>query len=1119
MITPADEQTLERLVGSATYTRGRGYARSGAVRSHVWSAGGTNVIGQVQGGASKPYVVSVSLTRSESNQLSKFRSTCTCPVEVNCKHAVALLLAKNSALSSDHARLRAQIGSDARRSDTTPRFAPITELPQPKPRRGARKSDWAAPLQTLLESNEVDADEFDAQEIGLQFELIRHGAGSRAGGLGIRVRPVLPGRNGNWVKTGISWANLDYFNYRISRSAHATERLLLVKEVLALSRLASRRISYGHSDEAVMLEGINSRRLWDLLGEARTLGLPMLQSGRNAEPITLASEPVTVTIDVIRGKSGLRVQPRIETDGVILAPGNSLFIGSPAHAVAWWAEPTISPSRAQVLGIAAFSVPVDESLQSIFTMDTVNVPRRDEARFMNEYVSRLRRRVEVVSSDGSVELPEVLASTLVLRVLAQDGHRIGLTWARSVEGATWREELFGASGRVSISAASDPIVTAVSGIVRSIPELMERTPYGERLAPAARLEGMAAIRFVSELLPALESVEGVAIERIGTFADYREAADVPVVHLGGSESSDTDWFDLTVSVTVGREEVPFAELFRALASGDSHLILPSGTFFSLDREDLRELAQLIAEARTLHEAPGDAIRLSRFQASLWEDFERLGTLSAQASQWEDSVRALVGAGDRTEYAAPESLNATLRPYQLDGFNWLAYLYENRLGGVLADDMGLGKTLQALALMCHAKQRGLATAPFLVVAPTSVVGNWADECHRFAPDLSVVTITETGLRRETTLRELAADVDVVVTSYSLFRLEYAEYVLVDWTGLFLDEAQFAKNRLSQTYQKAKTLPVSFKVAMSGTPIENNLMELWSLLSIAAPGLFAGPARFAEYYRVPIEKHSDAERMAQFRRRIRPLLLRRTKEQVARDLPDKQEQVLELELSPKHKKVYQRYLQRERQKVLGLLDEISKNRFEIFRSLTLLRQASLDVSLVDAKHVGVSSTKLDALMEMLDDIVSDGHRVLVFSQFTRFLATARSRIRAAGIDHCYLDGRTRNRPAVIAEFREGRAPVFLISLKAGGFGLNLTEADYCILLDPWWNPATEAQAVDRIHRIGQTRKVMVYRLVAKDTIEEKVMALKAKKAALFANVMDGGGFESGAMTAADIRDLLD
>jgi SNF2 family DNA or RNA helicase len=668
-------------------------------------------------------------------------------------------------------------------------------------------------------------------------------------------------------------------------------------------------------------------------------------------------------------------------------------------------------------------------------------------------------------------------------------------------------------------SVEDSTVDAAAAIVRSVPEMFEVTPHGYRLAAEARLHDMVAVRFMTDLLPALEATAGLKVERHGTVPDYKEAAAAPVVNLGGGSSADHDWFDLTITVTVGGEEVPFAELFVALAGGQSHLILPSGTFFSLDREELRELAQLIAEARGLHDARGDGIRLSRFQASLWEDFLRLGVVTAQASQWEDSVRALAGAVDRSEHAPPASLRATLRPYQRTGFNWLAFLYEHRLGGVLADDMGLGKTLQALALMCHTKERALTKDPYLVVAPTSVVGNWASECHRFAPDLKVVTVTETGRRRSTTLQMLAADVDVVVTSYSLFRMEYDEYAAVGWAGLFLDEAQFAKNRLSQTYQRAKSLPVPFKVAMSGTPIENNLMELWSLLSIAAPGLFSNPERFAEYYGGPIEKGRDAERLAQLRRRVRPLMLRRTKEQVARDLPDKQEQILELDLSPKHKKVYQTYLQRERQKVLGLLDDMSKNRFEIFRSLTLLRQASLDVSLVDATHTGVPSTKLDALMEMLDDIVGDGHRVLVFSQFTRFLTLARGRLRKAGIDHCYLDGRTRHRPAVIAEFREGQAPVFLISLKAGGFGLNLTEADYCILLDPWWNPATEAQAVDRVHRIGQTRKVMVYRLVAKDTLEEKVMALKAKKAALFANVMDGGGFESGAMTAADIRELLD
>jgi SNF2 family DNA or RNA helicase len=247
-------------------------------------------------------------------------------------------------------------------------------------------------------------------------------------------------------------------------------------------------------------------------------------------------------------------------------------------------------------------------------------------------------------------------------------------------------------------------------------------------------------------------------------------------------------------------------------------------------------------------------------------------------------------------------------------------------------------------------------------------------------------------------------------------------------------------------------------------------------------------------------------------------RRTKELVARDLPDKQEQVLELELAPKHRRVYQAHLQRERQKVLGLLGDLEQNRFEIFRSLTLLRQASLDIGLIDPAHANIPSTKLDTLCEMLAEISREGHRTIVFSQFTRFLTTARRRLEAAGIGCAYLDGKTRRRGDVIQSFKDGAAPVFLISLKAGGFGLNLTEADYCVLLDPWWNPASEAQAVDRVHRIGQRNKVMVYRLVSKDTIEEKVMALKARKAALFDSVLSGADFASAKLSAADIRAML-
>jgi SNF2 family DNA or RNA helicase len=438
--------------------------------------------------------------------------------------------------------------------------------------------------------------------------------------------------------------------------------------------------------------------------------------------------------------------------------------------------------------------------------------------------------------------------------------------------------------------------------------------------------------------------------------------------------------------------------------------------------------------------------------------------------------------------------------------------------VLADDMGLGKTIQTLALMCSVRERNKQAGPFLVVAPTSVVGNWAAEAARFAPGLRTAAVSETFAKSGVSPTELFADADLVVTSYALFRIDFESYAGTGWEGLILDEAQFVKNHQSKAYQCARKLDAPFKLAITGTPLENNLMELWTLTSIVAPGLFPSPRRFAEFYQKPIEKEGNSALLAKLRSRVRPLMLRRTKEQVISDLPPKQEQVLEVVLNPRHAKVYQTHLQRERQKVLGLLEDVNKNRFTIFQSLTLLRQLSLDATLVDESLHGVRSSKLDVLFEQLEDVIGEGHRALIFSQFTGFLDKVRQRLIADGVPFAYLDGSTRNRTEVVEEFKTGTAPLFLISLKAGGFGLNLTEADYVFILDPWWNPASEAQAVDRTHRIGQAKNVMVYRLVARDTIEEKVMALKAKKSRLFADVMSGDSLAGGNLTAADLAGLF-
>ena len=581
-------------------------------------------------------------------------------------------------------------------------------------------------------------------------------------------------------------------------------------------------------------------------------------------------------------------------------------------------------------------------------------------------------------------------------------------------------------------------------------------------------------------------------------------------------SSGNDWLELDVTVTVDGHQVPFDELFVALAQGQDTLILPSGVYFPLDQPVFTQLAALIAEARALQDRPDGPLRIHPIQASLFDELNRLGVVSTQAAQWQQVVAGLV-ADEAPSEPPPLSLTASLRPYQQAGYDWLRFRYDHGLGAILADDMGLGKTIQTLALICHAHD-SQRSAPFLVVAPTSVIPNWASECAKFTPALKVVTIQETTGRRRQPLASVTTGADVVITSYALFRLDYDEYEAVPWAGLILDEAQFVKNHNAKAYGCAKKLPVPFKLAVTGTPMENNLMELWALLSIVAPGLFGSPVRFGDYYQKPIERSGDARSLDRLRRRIGPLMLRRTKEQVAPELPPKLEQVVELELSPRHRQIYQTHLQRERQKVLGLLGDVDKNRFEILRSLTLLRQLSLDPALVDEKYATVGSAKLDALMEHVDEIVAGGHRVLVFSQFTGFLARARARLDATDVDYCYLDGTTRRRADVLSRFKSGTAPVFLISLKAGGFGLNLTEADYCILLDPWWNPATEAQAVDRTHRIGQTKTVMVYRFVATGTIETKVMDLKASKAKLFTSVMEGTEIKRAGFTAAEIAALL-
>jgi superfamily II DNA or RNA helicase len=788
----------------------------------------------------------------------------------------------------------------------------------------------------------------------------------------------------------------------------------------------------------------------------------------------------------------------------------------------------------------------DELLDFVSAGVPLKIPAQDEAHFLTSYYPKLRQAASVKAADESVQLPVLAVPTLSLLAHYGADHRVRLHWEWHYKAGSlvtaqplWRHP---DDQGYRDEAEEARILESVGRPWEVVPALGESSggAWGApRLTAKADLGGLDTLAFTEEVLPALQGLADVSVETTGDMADYREASEAPVVSISTKATDSRDWFDLGIVITLEGEPVSFAAVFSALAAGQTRMLLPSGAYFSLDLPELHQLRALIDEARALQDNPDKhgPLQISRFQAGLWDEFAQLGIVDEQAAAWREAVGGLLDDGV-TGLPLPTSLNAELRPYQLDGFNWLSFLYRHNLGGVLADDMGLGKTVQAIALICAAKEAATqpavsvsavtaeeavaesasGAAPFLVVAPTSVVGNWAAEVHRFAPGLSVRTMTETFAKSGADPRQELAGVDVVITSYALFRIDYDAYALQHWAALLLDEAQFVKNHQSKAYQCARKLPAAFKLAITGTPLENNLMEFWALTSIVAPGLFSSPRRFAEYYQKPVEKNGDKAQLAKLRRRVRPLMLRRTKEQVITELPPKQEQVLEVVLNPRHQKVYQTHLQRERQKILGLIEDVNKNRFTIFQSLTHLRQLSLDASLVDESLSGVRSSKLDVLFEQLEDILAEGHRALIFSQFTGFLGKVRARLDEEGTEYRYLDGSTRNRADVVNDFKSGRAPLFLISLKAGGFGLNLTEADYVFLLDPWWNPASEAQAVDRTHRIGQARNVMVYRLVAKDTIEEKVMALKAKKSQLFADVVEGDALSGGTLTAEDLAGLF-
>ncbi len=613
-------------------------------------------------------------------------------------------------------------------------------------------------------------------------------------------------------------------------------------------------------------------------------------------------------------------------------------------------------------------------------------------------------------------------------------------------------------------------------------------------------------------LPQLQAVWDVELgERFTNVTEHVERG-VPHVEIRGSGEQ---WFDLAYDVRSEQGEVFSAgEMQRLLESGQSHVRRASGKVVVFDPQLLDDFSNLLRDSQPTQQR-GGAYRLDRRQAGALQAFaEDSGLPIGGDGRW----REWAGAARRVEAleAVPlGDLEVVLRPYQKQGVAWLSFLAQNHFGGILADDMGLGKTLQTLAFL-----RGLqGQGPCLIVAPSSLLFNWRAEATQWTPELRVLVLE--GGKRD--LAGVAA-ADLVITSYPLLRLDVEEHRAHYYAAIVLDEAQHIKNPESQNARAAVALRGRHRFALTGTPIENSVTDLWSVMQFALPGYLGSRKEFKERYEQPMSRGEGGRAEGvRLKQRLRPFLLRRLKQEVAADLPTKIEQVAWCELTPTQRGLYTSLAEATRRQLSELSGEKDRNKYRMvaLTALLRLRQASCDLRLLPGESPAreeEASAKLDMLMELVEEAAEGGHRVLVFSQFVKMLGLIRERLTAAGMDYCYLDGSTRDRAGQVQRFQSGQVPVFLISLKAGGTGLNLTAADTVMHFDPWWNPAVEAQATDRAHRIGQTRPVTSYKLIARGTVEEKILHLQEKKKGLTAAVLENEEPTMEGLSLAEIEELI-
>ncbi|MDD2844800.1 MAG: DEAD/DEAH box helicase [Rhodoferax sp.] len=1135
-----DLASLAQRCDTATYARGMELYRHQRVLSLSIEpmADEWLLMGEVQGSARQPYEVSIELKLGAYGQVLAWDSGCTCPVGEQCKHGVALMI--KAAYKGQ------QILGDSR-------LAPVM-----KPRT---EEELAAQRQADLARRQAAAQlEAENQVMRWLGELERGGA-----------RPPVA------TSSGIAEDRHEQYLYLLKVTAPQGPLPLLTLEVVVSYPKVNGAWA---KTKPVKTTPARGQAAYDLASETDHDVLQLMRTMPNADSGYYASYGAKSHV-TLEGNYGVRaLELAASTGRLFVRDGSSQTLTpvqwGPPLAVSWqWHEVTQSQTddNAWVLrarldaaharlclnnpplyldsqrGLCGQAQVRDLSLGQVAVL--LRTPPLKASALKKHQVALAERL-------GPVPLPPVLEPINSLTGITP-GACLHLTPvapadvpAAGLMQATLRFDYAGHRGWW-LGQGTTVLIDNAQGRL-----LLHRDPQAELEAIASLMQlGLVATNDGVFGIPGRASQQAWLQWADNNYAPLRQAGfdvtldaaltewiqhgDALDVRLQpeGDDETTSPWFDLSLGMEINGERhniLPLLpELIKMAASSPRdaltglpeiapfvYLPKPAGGFIRLPTNNLKPwlgaLLELVGDSA--HDFAGDSLKLSRLDAMRTTASLGEGAVWQGAQHLRELVQRLQGRTELPEAPVPQSVNASLRPYQQQGVNWLQFLREYGLAGILADDMGLGKTLQTLVHIQIEKDAGRLTHPALIIAPVSLMGNWQREAERFCPGLRSLVIH--GKDRHEVAGNMM-DHDIVIAPYSLLHRDRERWLGAQWHLVVLDEAQNIKNASTNAAQVASELKSRHRLCLSGTPMENHLGEIWSLFHFLMPGFLGSQKRFAELFRAPIEKHGDPEALQQLRARVTPFMLRRTKALVAHELPPKIETVMRVELSGKQADLYETIRLGMEKTVREALDAkgLAKSQITILDALLKLRQVCCDPHLLklEAAKKVKTSAKLEQLMDMLPEMLSEGRRILLFSQFTSMLSLIEAELKQRKIPWVKLTGQSQQRDALIEQFTSGQVPLFLISLKAGGVGLNLPQADTVIHYDPWWNPAVEAQATGRAHRIGQNNSVWVVKLVAQGTIEERILALQDRKAALAESMYSGSvGRKQPLFSESDLAELL-